>query len=212
MQSYLSYIKGCLRHACIVTVGQALRTMVRVAVQRLDARQWAAIQSEGLVSRGRGFQDITIFRRKRRGGGVGSFLGNILKTYGPKILPFLRNYILPTAKSMGKDVLNDVVKGKTTLKRSLKRRGLESVGKIATEVASRGGGGKRVRRRTARQRRGCHPRLSGSVRKARGGGRRGGRVHKKPGGRGRRKTLAKKRVKKRKRVPKPQGIKDIFSI
>ena len=188
--------------------------MVRVAVQRLDARQWAAIQSEGLVSRGRGFQDITIFRRKRRGGGVGSFLGNILKTYGPKILPFLRNYILPTAKSMGKDVLNDVVKGKTTLKRSLKRRGLESVGKIATEVASRGGGGKRVRRKrkTARNvvRRGCHPRLRGSVPKARGGGRRGGRI--KPGGRGRRKTLAKKRVKKRKRVPKPQGIKDIFSI
>ena len=182
--------------------------MVRVAVQQLDARQWAAIQSEGLVSRGRGFQDITIFRRKRRGGGVGSFLGNILKTYGPKILPFLRNYILPTAKSMGKDVLNDVVKGKTTLKRSLKRRGLESVGKIATEVASRGGGGKRVRRRTARQRRGCHSRRD--LPKARGGGRRGGRI--KPGGRGRRKTLAKKRVKKRKRVPKPQGIKDIFSI
>ena len=113
---------------------------------------------------------------------------------------------------------------------------MESVGKIAAEVAARsGGGGKRVRRKrlaTAKRKtarnvsrgtlRGCHPRkvVRGrgrrSVPKARGGGRRasGGRVHKKPGGRGRRKTLAKRRVKKRKGVPKQpvHGIKDIFSI
>ena len=66
-----------------------------------------------------------------------------MKTYGPKMLPFLRNYILPTARSMGKDVLNDVVSGKSTLKKSLKKRGLQSVGKIAARVVARGSGARR---------------------------------------------------------------------
>ena len=124
--------------------------MVRVAVQRLDGKQWAAIQSESqLLSRGSGYRDITIFKKKRRGGGVGSFLGNLIKTYGPKMLPFLRNYILPTAKSMGKDVMNDVASGKSTLKKSLKKRGLQSAGKIAARVVSRGTGDRR--RRTVRR-------------------------------------------------------------
>ena len=118
--------------------------MVRVAVQRLDARQWAAIQSHPLqLTRGGGVRDITTFSKKRRGAGVGSFLGNLVKTYGPKMLPFLRNYILPTARSMGKDVLKDVVSGKSTLKKSLKKRGLQSAGKIAARVVARGSGARR---------------------------------------------------------------------
>ena len=72
------------------------------------------------------------------------FLGNVLSKYGPKIFPFLKKYIFPAAKQMGGDILSDMSSGRSTFKKSLKKRGLQSLGNVTRKVMTGEG---RARRR-----------------------------------------------------------------
>ena len=72
------------------------------------------------------------------------FLGNVLSKYGPKMFPFLKKYILPAAKQMGSDILSDMSSGRSTLKKSLKKRGLQSLGNVTRKVMTGEGRGRRA--------------------------------------------------------------------
>ena len=87
--------------------------------------------------------DINVYRRKtRQGEGIfGSIFGKLV----PKILPILKNYIFPAAKSLGENVISDVIQGEK-FKSSLKKRGLQSAGDMAGRIM-RGRGMKRRRKR-----------------------------------------------------------------
>ena len=62
------------------------------------------------------------------------FLGNLLSKYGPKIFPILKKHILPPAKQMGSEILSDMSSGRSTFKKSLKKRGLQSLGNVTRKV------------------------------------------------------------------------------
>merc|ERR1712082_464033 len=77
---------------------------------------------------------INIFRwhrplRNMRGHGLMSILGQI----GRKALPFIKEYFLPSAKELGKNVLSDVIAGKS-FKSSLKTRGKESLKDVGRRI------------------------------------------------------------------------------
>merc|ERR1712212_452721 len=88
--------------------------------------------------------DINIFRRRKRVSQGNGFLANVLSKYGPKMFPFLKRYILPAAKQMGSDVLSDMSSGRSTLKKSLKKRGLQSLGNVTRKVMTGEGRGRRA--------------------------------------------------------------------
>merc|ERR1712212_581668 len=88
--------------------------------------------------------DINIFRRRKMVSQGDGFLANVLSKYGPKIFPFLKRYILPAAKQMGSDVLSDMSSGRSTLKKSLKKRGLQSLGNVTRKVMTGEGRGRRA--------------------------------------------------------------------
>ena len=151
------------------------------------------------------------------------FLGNVLSKYGPKIFPFLKKYILPAAKQMGSDVLSDMSSGRSTLKKSLKKRGLQSLGNVTRKVMTGEGrgrpragmkssttttttrmGGRRTRM-TTRQGRGRRPSLSATLVKRK-------KAHHTLRKRQFRKTISwKKRGCSQKRSKKCKA-KDIFSL
>ena len=99
------------------------------------------------IRSGRGLSDINVYRRKtRQGEGIfGSIFGKLV----PKILPILKNYIFPAAKSLGENVISDVIKGEK-FKSSLKKRGLQSAGDMASRIMRRGRGMKRRRKRSVK--------------------------------------------------------------
>ena len=102
--------------------------MVRVPLPVLGEKEYLQLIRENpiFLASGNGIHDVNIFRKRKRGGATSQgagFIGNILKTFGPKILPFLRKFILPAAKRMGSDVVADLASGRTTLKKSLKKCG-----------------------------------------------------------------------------------------
>ena len=83
---------------------------------------------------------INIFRRYRpakRGNGVFSFLSK----YGRYALPFLKKFILPSAKDFSKNVVTDMIAG-NSLKATLKKRGKESLKDVGNRILS-GAGRKR---------------------------------------------------------------------
>merc|ERR1712212_307768 len=88
--------------------------------------------------------DINIFRRRKMVSQGDGFLANVLSKHGPMIFPFLKRYILPAAKQMGSDVLSDMSSGRSTFKKSLKKRGLQSLGNVTRKVMA--GEGARRRR------------------------------------------------------------------
>ena len=92
---------------------------------------------DGVVTRANGLEDINIFRRHGVARGSGWF-SNIFSKYGPKVLPFLKKYIFPSAKQFGKDVISDMVSGDTSLKQSLKNRGKESLKNVGKNIVGRG--------------------------------------------------------------------------
>ena len=111
------------------------------------------------LSQGRGFDDISIFkayrknnrylRKNTRGSGLFSnFLGGLSR----KVLPFLKNYILPIAKQFGKDIYSDVTSGNSSVKKSVKKRGLQSLANLANKL-SEGEGIKRASNRKIRVKR-----------------------------------------------------------
>ena len=80
------------------------------------------------------FGSILQMHTSRRGGGLWSFI----KGVGRRVLPFLKQYILPGLYNVGTSVASDVSQGNTSLRDSLKRRGLEEVER-AVGRAARGG-------------------------------------------------------------------------
>ena len=120
---------------------------MRVPAPILDEKELTRLLKENpvlLTSAGHGLHDINIFRRRKRVSQGDGFLANVLSKYGPKIFPFLKRYILPAAKQMGSDVLSDMSSGRSTLKKSLKKRGLQSLGNVTRKVMT--GEGARRRR------------------------------------------------------------------
>ena len=120
---------------------------MRVPAPILDEKEFTRLLKENpvlLTSAGHGLHDINIFRRRKRVSQGDGFLGNVLSKYGPKIFPFLKKYILPAAKQMGSDVLSDMSSGRSTLKKSLKKRGLQSLGNVTRKVMTGEGRGRRA--------------------------------------------------------------------
>ena len=123
-------------------------TSMRVPAPILDEKELTRLLKENpvlLTSAGHGLHDINIFRRRKRVSQGDGFLANVLAKVGPRIFPFLKRYILPAAKQMGSDVLSDMSSGRSTLRKSLKKRGLQSLGNVTRKVMT--GEGARRRRR-----------------------------------------------------------------
>ena len=121
---------------------------MRVPAPILDEKELTRLLKKNpvlLTSAGHGLHDINIFRRRKRVSQGDGFLANVLAKVGPRIFPFLKRYILPAAKQMGSDVLSDMSSGRSTLRKSLKKRGLQSLGNVTRKVMT--GEGTRSRRR-----------------------------------------------------------------
>ena len=194
---------------------------MRVPAPILDEKEFLRLVKENpvLLTSGNGIHDINIFRRKKRVTQGDGFLGNVLTKYGPKIFPFLKKYIFPAAKQMGGDMLSDMRSGRSTLKKSLKKRGLQSLGNITRKVLSGEGRGRRragVKRRKGggrmgslmRRRRKARSSTLSSLRGGGGGGGGGVRRRRKKklhhlmtsaAGKNSRTTLRKKNQKKKSR-------------
>ena len=125
--------------------------MVIVAFKTLSEHEFNKISNSfNPIISGGGQSDINIFRRYRanrlsRGRGLLSVLSQI----GRRALPFLKEWILPSAKEYGKRVLSDVIEGKT-LKSSLKSRGKESLKDIGSKIGRKIMKGGASRRRNTR--------------------------------------------------------------
>ena len=119
---------------------------MRVPAPILDEKEFLRLVKENPVflTSGNGIHDINIFRRRKRVSQGDGFLGNVLSKYGPKIFPFLKKYIFPAAKQMGGDILSDMSSGRSTFKKSLKKRGLQSLGNVTRKVMT--GEGRATRR------------------------------------------------------------------
>ena len=122
---------------------------MRVPAPILDEKELTRLLKENpvlLTSAGHGLHDINIFRRRKRVSQGDGFLANVLAKVGPRIFPFLKRYILPAAKQMGSDVLSDMSSGRSTLRKSLKKRGLQSLGNVTRKVMTGEGARRRTRR------------------------------------------------------------------
>ena len=125
--------------------------MVIIAFKTLSEQEFNSISNSfSPIISGHGQGDINIFRRYKpnrvtRGHGLLSILSQI----GKRALPFLKEWVLPSAKEYGKNVLTDVISGKT-LKSSLKSRGKESLQNIGKKIM---GSGSRKRKASALKRR-----------------------------------------------------------
>ena len=89
------------------------------------------------IPEGGGLDSIRVYNPSvhyARGGGLWSFIRGV----GRRVLPFLKQYVLPGLYDVGNSVMSDVSQGNTTLRESLKRRGLEEVERAAGKAA-RGG-------------------------------------------------------------------------
>ena len=119
---------------------------MRVPAPILDEKEFLRLVKENPVflTSGNGIHDINIFRRRKRVTQGDGFLGNVLSKYGPKIFPFLKKYIFPAAKQMGGDMISDISSGRSTFKKSLKKRGLQSLGNVTRKVMSGEGRGRRA--------------------------------------------------------------------
>ena len=109
--------------------------MVFVAFKPLSEHEFNTLsKSYTPIITGQGQGEINIFRRYRpvqntRGHGLMSILGQI----GRKALPFIKEYFLPSAKELGKNVLSDVIAGKS-FKSSLKTRGKQSLKDVGQRI------------------------------------------------------------------------------
>ena len=117
--------------------------MVLIAFKTLNEQEFNSISNSfSPTISGQGQGDINIFRRYRpnrltRGQGLLSILSQV----GKRALPFIKDWILPSAREYGRNVLSDVIGGKT-LKSSLKSRGKESLQNLGQRIV-RGQGSKK---------------------------------------------------------------------
>ena len=105
----------------------------------ISVQDYATIfnSEETIPEGGGGLDSIRVYSPNAhfaKGGGLWSFI----KGVGRRVLPFLKQYILPGLYNVGTSVASDVSQGNTTLRDSLKRRGLEEVER-AVGRAARGG-------------------------------------------------------------------------
>ena len=129
---------------------QYVYTMVAIAFKTLSEQDFNALSNSfSPIISGQGQGDINIFRRYRnnklaRGRGLWSILSQV----GRKALPFLKEWVLPSAKEYSKNVLSDVMAGRA-LKDSLKTRGKESLKYIGSRIVTGKGSKKRRNRLSA---------------------------------------------------------------
>ena len=124
--------------------------MVIIAFKTLSEQDFNALSNSfSPIISGEGQGDINIFRRYRnnklsRGRGLWSILSQV----GRRALPFLKEWVLPSAREYGKNVLSDVMAGRA-LKSSLKTRGKESLKNIGSRIVTGKGSKKRRKRLSA---------------------------------------------------------------
>ena len=164
--------------------------MVFIGFKTLSEHEFNTIsKSFTPIISGQGQGEINIFRRHRplrntRGHGLMSILGQI----GRKALPFIKEYFLPSAKELGKNVLSDVIAGKS-FKSSLKTRGKQSLKDVGRRIVKGTSSKRRVASILKRKKRLGVNRLR---RRRRGGPRKGKGMRKK-------KNLSKKKKNKKKK-------------
>merc|ERR1712055_486234 len=131
--------------------------------------------------------------RNTRGHGLMSILGQI----GRKALPFIKEYFLPSAKELGKNVLSDVIAGKS-FKSSLKTRGKQSLKDVGQRIVKGSSSKRRMASLLKRKKRLAINRLRRHRRR---------KVKGKGIKRRRRKTknLSKKKLKNKKNTARGQG-------
>ena len=124
--------------------------MVIIAIKTLSEQDFNALSNSfSPIISGEGQGDINIFRRYRnnklsRGRGLWSILSQV----GRRALPFLKEWVLPSAREYGKNVFSDVMAGRA-LKSSLKTRGKESLKNIGSRIVTGKGSKKRRKRLSA---------------------------------------------------------------
>ena len=165
--------------------------MVFIGFKTLSEHEFNTIsKSFTPIISGQGQGEINIFRRHRplrntRGHGLMSILGQI----GRKALPFIKEYFLPSAKELGKNVLSDVIAGKS-FKSSLKTRGKQSLKDVGRRIVKGTSSKRRLASILKRKKRLGVNRLR--RRRRRGGPRKGKGMRKK-------KNLSKKKKNKKKK-------------
>ena len=100
---------------------------MRVPYTPLSEAQFLNIlkHTDETTIRGNGLSDINIFKRTQidrnliHGDG---FLSDIFSKLGPKIIPLLKNHVLPASKKFAKNVVGDILKGEK-IKNLSKREG-----------------------------------------------------------------------------------------
>ena len=143
--------------------------MVIIAFKTLSEQEFNVLSNSfSPIISGQGQGDINIFRRFRsnrlsRGRGLLSILSQI----GRKALPFLKEWVLPSAKEYGKNVLSDVMAGRA-LKSSLKSRGKESIQNIGQRIMKGKGSKKRRLSALMRRKKQTLKRLRHRIRKGKG--------------------------------------------
>ena len=171
--------------------------MVFVAFKTLSEHEFNTIsKSFTPIITGQGQGEINIFRRYRpkqntRGHGLMSILGQI----GRKALPFIKEFFLPSAKELGKNVLSDVIAGKS-FKSSLKTRGKQSLKDVGRRIVKGSSSKRRIASILKRKKRLGINRLR-RRRRHKGKGRKNGKAKKK--------NLSKKKKNKKKKYG--QGTK-----
>ena len=119
---------------------------MRIAFRPLSESQFEQLlkaDESFAYNTGHGLSDISVFATKRRLRQGEGFIRNLLSTYGPKLIPLLKKYVLPATKNFAKNITTDVIQGKN-LKNSLKERGKQSAKEVIRKVIS-GKGLKRKR-------------------------------------------------------------------
>ena len=115
---------------------------MRVKFQSLGEKECLELlqKNSSFLTYGNGLSDINVFKRHKLTKASGhlnvghGIFTNILAKYGPKILPFVKKYLIPVAKEMGANVASDVLSGKSSLKKSLKNRGKESLKHVGARI------------------------------------------------------------------------------
>ena len=151
-------------------------------------------QSNGNYLLGGSIRDIDIFKSnaRLRGGSIFSILASV----GRRVLPFLSRYVAPVAKSVGKNIVTDVIEGRD-IKTSLKRRGIDGVKEVGSRILRGGKRKRKYKRKVAGSR--MKRKRKKIVKRKQGGGRKK-RIpsRKKKGGVSSKKRKRKTNVKRRK--------------
>ena len=82
--------------------------------------------------------------RRQAGRGFFSSIGNILS----KLLPFAKQYILPSIGSAAQNIISDISTGDRPLKRSLKKHSISALKGMAKSYLDQKGSGRKRKRRS----------------------------------------------------------------